>query len=149
MALFKCRITSGKKSAKYGIRFSYPLYISLVAFGVFFENPYVLILGAIIALFGVILPMHPFDYAYNFAMSNLIGTKKIPGRGSEQQVNSIMAMIFNLGVIVLIIIGIKLNYTVMAMIYVAVSVLFITIQLSTNNFSVYSISNFLFRKHKQ
>lgn len=138
---FVCRITSGRKSAQYGIRFSYPLYISLVAFGIFLVNPYILSITALIAFFGVILPMHPFDYVYNYIIAKVIGANKIPGRGSELQMNSIVALIFNLGVIASIIFGIQLNYIVMALVYVLISAFFIIVQLLTDNFSIYSFSN--------
>lgn len=137
---FVCRVTSGKKSARYGIRFSYPLYLALVALGVFLVNPYLLSIAALIAFFGVILPMHPFDYIYNYCVSRLIGTDKIPGRGSELQVNSGLALLFFLGVLVSIAYKIQLNYAVMALLYILSSSFFITIQLFTDNFSLYSLN---------
>lgn len=122
---FVCRITSSKKSAEYGIRFSYPLYISIVALGILLVNPYILSFTALIALFGVILPMHPFDYVYNYGLTKLIGKSQIPGRGSELQVNSGVALLFNICVIALIIFGVQLNYGVMALIYILSSIFFI------------------------
>lgn len=135
---FVCRITSGRKSAQYGIRFSYPLFISIVAFGIFFENPYILSIDALIALFGFVLPMHPFDYVYNYGVTKLIGTNRIPGRGSELQISSIVALIFILAVISLIVFEIQLNYEVMALMYVLISIFFIAVLLSKNDFSIYS-----------
>lgn len=145
---FTCRVTSGRKSAKYGIRFSYPIYISLVAIGILLVNPYILSLTALIAFFGVILPMHPFDYVYNYGVAKLIGASQIPGRGSELQMSSCVALLFNLGVIASILYGMQLNYTVMALIYVVSSVFFIAIQLLRDDFSIYSIYNLLFRGSK-
>jgi len=132
---FVCRITSGRKSARYGIRFSYPLYIALVATGIFLVNPYILSIAAIIAFLGVVLPMHPFDYVYNYTIAKVIGTSQIPGRGSELQVNSFVALLFNTGVIISIIYGAQLNYTIMALLYIFISIFFISIQLFTDNFS--------------
>ena len=148
MVLFACKITSGRKSAQYGIRFSYPLYISLVALGILLVNPYLLSITLLIAFFGVILPMHPFDYKYNHVVTKLIGTSKIPGRGSESQVSSFMALLFNLGVLASIIFGAQLNYAVMAIIYVLISTFFIVIQLLTDDFSFYSIYNLFFKRVK-
>lgn len=145
---FVCRITSGKKSAEYGIRFSYPLYISLVTIGILFVNPYILSITALIAFFGIILPMHPFDYIYNYVVVKLIGTDRIPGRGTELQVNSSVALLFNLGVITLIFSGITLHYGVLALIYVVSSIFFIAVLLFTNNFSLYSLSNWVFKRNK-
>lgn len=143
---FVCRITSGRKSAQYGIRFSYPLYICIVTLGIFFENPYVLSITALIAFLGIILPMHPFDYIYNYIIRRMMNTSKIPGRGSELQVNSSVGLVFNLGVITSIIYGFRLNYELMALIYVLCSIFFIAILLLEENFSIYTIYNFLFKK---
>lgn len=128
---FACRITSGKQSAKYGIRFSYPLYIFLVALGVFLANLTILSLATIIAFLGVILPMHPFDYVYN-AITKLINANKIPGRGTEMQVSSVVSLVFNLLVAASIVFELKLNYPVMAVIYIVSSVFIILMQLSQN-----------------
>ncbi len=142
---FACRVTSGRKSAEYGIRFSYPLYISMVALGILLVNPYILSITALIAFFGVILPMHPFDYIYNYVVTKLIGTKQIPGRGSELQVNSSMALFFNIGVIASILYKFQLNYEVMALLYVLSSLFFIAILLVKEDFSLYS---FYFKRGK-
>jgi hypothetical protein len=138
---FVCRVTSGKKSAQYGIRFSYPLYILLVSVGVFLINPYILSIGAVIAFFGVILPMHPFDYLYNYVLARFIGANQIPGRGSELQISSSVALLFNLGVITLITYQVPLNYEVMALIYVLSSIFFIVILLSRDDFSIFGFSS--------
>lgn len=143
---FVCRVTSGRKSAKYGIRFSYPLYISLVTVGLLLINPYIISITALIAFFGVVLPMHPFDYIYNYVVTKLIGTNRIPGRGSELQVNSSVALVFNLGVIASIIYGVQLNYVVMSLIYVLSSLFFIAILLFTDDFSIYSVYGLLFKR---
>lgn len=135
---FVCRITSGRKSAQYGLRFSYPLYILIVVTGILLVNPYILAVTVLIALFGIILPMHPFDYIYNYVISKLIGANPIPGRGSELQINSVVALIFNLSVIALIAFGVKLNYGVMAFIYFLSSAFFIALLLFKEDFSLYS-----------
>lgn len=133
---FTCRVLSSRKSAQYGIRFSYPLYILIVALGILLVNPHIVSITALIAFFGVVLPMHPFDYLYNYGVAKLIHTKPIPGRGSELQVNSGVALVFNLGVIASIVYGIKLNYEVMAILYVLSSIFFIAILLFTDEFSL-------------
>lgn len=136
---FVCRITSGRKSAQYGIRFSYPLYIFLVSLGLFLLNPYILLLTTLVALLGVMLPMHPFDYIYNFVITKFSKNRRIPGRGSELQINSVVAFMFNLIVVSLIIYGINLNYYVMAFIYIIFSIFFIVIHFLTDEFSIYSL----------
>lgn len=142
---FVCKVTSGRKSAQYGIRFSYPLYIAIVAFGIYSVNPFILAITALIAFFGSILPMHPFDYIYNNLVTKLLSTSPIPGRGSEAQVSSAIAFLFNLVVIASIIFGFKMNYLVMAIVYVLCSMFFIVVQLFTDNFSFHTIYNFLRR----
>ncbi|MDQ5900789.1 MAG: hypothetical protein QG583_216 [Patescibacteria group bacterium] len=143
---FVCRVTSGRKSALYGIRFSYPGYISLVVLGVILTNPYILSIAALIAFFGVILPMHPFDYIYNYGITQLFRTDQIPGRGSELQINSSVAFLFNFVVIASIIYGLQLNYAVMAIIYVLSSTFFIAVLLFTEDFSLGSIKKLFINK---
>lgn len=126
-----CRLISDKQSVQYGSYFSYPVYLALVVTGVLLKNPYLLAVAAVIAFLGIKLPLHPFDYIYN-QVANLIGTKTIPGRGSELQVNSIIAVVFNLTVIALIVSGVVINYTVLAVIYVLASIFFI-VRLLLNN----------------
>lgn len=125
---FVCRITSSKKSVQYGIRFSYPLYILLVTLGIILVNPYILSATALIALLGVLLPMHPFDYVYN-SIAKLVGINQIPGRESELQINSLVALLFNLSVIASMIFEVKLSYEVLAVIYILSSIFFIAVLL--------------------
>lgn len=122
-----CRLISDKKSVQYGIRFSYPIYLLIVLAGIFLENPYILLIAALIALLGIKLPLHPFDYIYNYTVAKLIRANKIPGRGSELQVNSSIALIFNLVVATFLIFNISINYIVLGIIYALVSIYFIGI----------------------
>lgn len=122
-----CRLISDRKSVQYGIRFSYPLYILIVLLGVLSENPYVLFIAAVIALLGMKLPMHPLDYVYNHGVAKLIGASKIPGRGSELQVNSTVALIFTSVVIALILFNVPINYSILAIVYLLSSIFFLMI----------------------
>jgi len=123
-------LISDRKSVQYGIRFSYPIYISIVLLGVFLENPYILFVAALIALLGMKLPMHPLDYVYNQAVAKLIGASKIPGRGSELQVNSTVALVFTLVVVSLILFRIQINYSILAILYLLSSIFFLWIFIS-------------------
>lgn len=125
-----CKLISDRKSVQYGIRFSYPIYISIVLLGVFLENPYILFVAALIALLGMKLPMHPLDYVYNQAVAKLIGASKIPGRGSELQVNSTVALVFTLVVVSLILFRIQINYSILAILYLLSSIFFLWIFIS-------------------
>jgi len=122
-----CRIISDKKSVQYGIYFSYPIYILIVVAGILLGNPYILLIAALIAFLGIKLPMHPFDYVYNYTIAKLIRTSKIPGRGSELQVNSIVALVFNFVVFALITFEVSISYGALAIIYALSSIFFIGI----------------------
>lgn len=116
-----CRLVSDRKSVQYGIRFSYPLFITIVLIGIFLENPFILFVAAFIAFIGMKLPLHPFDYVYNYTVARLIGNK-IPGRGSELQVNSIVSLVFTLLVSSLILLRVPINYSILAIIYLVSSI---------------------------
>lgn len=122
-----CRTISDKKSVQYGIYFSYPIYILIVVAGILLGNPYILLIAALIAFLGIKLPMHPFDYVYNYTIAKLIRTSKIPGRGSELQVNSIVALVFNFVVFALITFEVSISYGALAIIYALSSIFFIGI----------------------
>lgn len=122
-----CSIIPDKRSVQYGIKFSYPLYILIVFVGTFFEDRFILSIAALIALLAIKLPLHPFDYAYNYGVAKLIGANEIPGRGSEAQVNGIVALIFNSVVVALITFEVSINYGVLAILYILSSIFFIGI----------------------
>lgn len=121
-----CRLVSDKQSVRYGIYFSYPVYILIVLAGILLKNPYIILVAALIAFLAIKLPLHPFDYIYNYTIAKLIGTK-IPGRGSELQVNSIVALVFNIIVFALITLRVSINYEILAIIYSLSSIFFIGI----------------------
>ncbi len=110
-----CGIISDKKSVKYGLYFSYPVYILLVLAGVLLKNLFILLIAALIAFLAIKLPLHPFDYVYNF-VAKLI-----------RQVNSLIALVFNLIVVAFITFGISINYVVLAIVYALSSIFFIGI----------------------
>lgn len=65
---------------KYGIRFAYVFCAFWVLLGVNSQNLYILITMNIIALGGMILKNHPFDYLYNYGLRHLIKKPPIPHR---------------------------------------------------------------------
>lgn len=121
-----CSLISDKKSVQFGIRFSYPLYIIMVLAGILLKNPFILLMSALIAILAIKLPLHPFDYIYNL-IAKLLGINKIIGRGSELQVNSIIAIVFNLIAVALIILGFPVNFEILAIVYALCSIFFIGI----------------------
>lgn len=122
-----CRTVSDKKSVQYGVRFSYPIYILIVSTGILLENTYILLIAALIAFGSIKLPIHPLDYIYNYTIVKLIRGNSIPARGSELQVNSFIALIFNLTVFAFILFNISINYVVLAIIYIFCSIFSICI----------------------
>ncbi|KXK27353.1 MAG: hypothetical protein TR69_WS6001000229 [candidate division WS6 bacterium OLB20] len=120
-----CKTISDRRSVLYGIRFSYPLYIVIVFLGTATENPVILLIAALIALGGRLLPLHPLDYVYNAFVPALTGAAKIPGRGSELQVSSMIALLFIFLTITIKVLQIPFNFSVLAILYVLSSVFFI------------------------
>ena len=143
-----CKTISGRRSAQYGIRFSYPVYIFLVTFGIFTQNPYLLAFMAVLAILATVLPMHPFDFVFNLVIGNLLKATKIPGRGSELIVSSRVSLVFNIVVISLIVFGVKINFVALAIIYLLSSTFFIVLTLATNNISMFSIFELFSKKDK-
>lgn len=121
-----CGIISDKKSVQYGLYFSYPIYILFVVSGILLRNPFVILIAALVAFLGIKLAMHPLDYVYNNLVAKFIRTTKIPVRGTELQVNSMIALVFNSVVLVLILLGISINYVALAIIYAFSSIFFIS-----------------------
>lgn len=121
-----CSLISDKRSVQYGIRFSYPIYILIVFAGISLESRFILLLAALIAFLAIKFPLHPLDYVYN-GIARLIGFSVIPGRGSELQVNSFIAVVLNLVVFTLITFEVSINYGVLAVIYALSSVFFLAI----------------------
>jgi hypothetical protein len=68
---------------KFGIRFAYACCITLVAFGLIFQNIPILAIAAIIAFAGAFPPYHPFDYLFNHGVRHLLGKPKLPPRTNQ------------------------------------------------------------------
>ena len=116
--IYTCKLVPDRESALYGLRFSTPLTLALVVLGILLENPYILFINALIALFVIFMPMHIFDYLYNFLVTQINSKYKILGRGTELQVTSTISLIFNLLVISLIALEVKVSFEILALFYV-------------------------------
>jgi hypothetical protein len=68
---------------KFGIRFAYACCITLVAFGLIFQNIPILAIAAVIAFAGAFPPYHPFDYLFNYGVRHLLGKPKLPPRTNQ------------------------------------------------------------------
>ena len=68
---------------KYGISFAYYLCDSLMILGLLLTNLWILAIIMTIAFFGALLPHHPFDYLYNYAIRYIINKTQIPTRTKQ------------------------------------------------------------------
>ena len=73
------------KCFRSGIRFAYALCAIIVALSIPFDSMVLLSITAIIAFLGVLLPRHPFDYLYNYAVRFTVGKSKIPKRNPQNR----------------------------------------------------------------
>ena len=67
----------------FGNRFAYIICSSILLIGVITANIPILATMMIIALFGVILPYHPFDYIYNHVIRGMVNKPKLPPRSKQ------------------------------------------------------------------
>lgn len=75
----------------FGNRFAYILCSTLLLIGIITSNILLLSVMFIIAIFGIILPYHPFDYIYNGLLSNLMNKPKLPPRSKQLKFACIIA----------------------------------------------------------
>lgn len=63
-----------------------PAFCTLfIIIGVGMRSPAVLWGLAAVAFLGVVLPLHPFDLLYNYAMRHLTGTRPLPHHGPQRR----------------------------------------------------------------
>jgi hypothetical protein len=67
----------------FGNRFTFQLCTALLTIGVATASIPVLSVMFILAMLGVILPNHPFDYIYNYAVAPLMHKPKLPKRSPQ------------------------------------------------------------------
>lgn len=75
----------------FGNRFAYRLCVSILAVGVLFSNIPILSAMMVIAFLGVVLPNHPFDYIYNYFLSEKMNKPKLPPRSNQLKFACAMA----------------------------------------------------------
>jgi len=79
-----CNLTDYElKELNFGNRFAYILCSIIVFIGVFTINIQLLIAMMIVALLGVSLPYHPFDYIYNHLLRYIMKKPKLPPRSKQ------------------------------------------------------------------
>ncbi|HJN05787.1 MAG TPA: DUF4395 domain-containing protein [Bacteroidales bacterium] len=125
----------------FGNRFAYGLCSAILLIGVILANIPLLAIMMIIALFGVILPYHPFDYIYNYLIRGMINKPKLTRRSKQLKFACGIATIWIAAVIYLFYAGFALAG------YIAGGVLsFVAILVSTTDICIPSIIfNFLFK----
>lgn len=79
-----CGISDNRLSElAFGNRFAYILCSILIFIGVTTTSIPILCTMMLIAIYGVLLPFHPFDYIYNHALSPLMNKPKLPPRSIQ------------------------------------------------------------------
>lgn len=75
----------------FGNRFAYILCSSVLLIGIATSNIPLLSIMFFIAISGILLPYHPFDYIYNGLLSNLMNKPKLPPRSKQLKFACIIA----------------------------------------------------------
>jgi hypothetical protein len=124
----------------FGNRFAYYLCSFLLLIGIVSANIPILSIMTIVALFGIILPNHPFDYIFNILLSPSLNKPKLPRRSNQLKFACLIATIWLAVTIYLFSVGITIAG------YVAGGILFfVAILVSTTDVCIPSlIYNFLF-----
>jgi len=79
-----CGISDNRLSElAFGNRFAYIVCSILIFIGVATASIPILCIMILIALYGVLLPHHPFDYIYNHLLSRLLNKPKLPPRSIQ------------------------------------------------------------------
>lgn len=82
-----------------GNRFAYQLCALLSFTGLVLTNIPILCVAGMVALLGVLLPYHPFDYLYNYSVRYWLNRSKLPQRTNQARFACGIASIW-LGVII-------------------------------------------------
>ena len=127
---------------KYGIRFAYALCTTMVALGLIFNSLPLLMTTAVVALGGVILPYHPFDYLYNNGARYLFKKSRIPHRTKQGRFACGVAFVWLSAVSWLLYAG-----HFIAGYFLGSILLFVAVLVSTLDICIPSmVYNFLFKK---
>jgi len=79
-----CGISDNDLSAlAFGNRFAFILCSIIVFLGVVLANIPLLCAMLLVALYGVLLPYHPFDYIYNHGLRKILNKPKLPPRSLQ------------------------------------------------------------------
>ncbi|HXH17468.1 MAG TPA: DUF4395 domain-containing protein [Chitinophagales bacterium] len=131
-------------SRTFGIRFAPALCSLFIATGVTFASIPLLSFVAITALFGVILPYHPFDYLYNATVRHWLNKAPVGPNTPQRRFACGLATLWLAGVIGLFYAHLFMLGYILGAILASVALL-----VATTDFCIPSaIYNFLFRRTK-
>lgn len=124
-----------------GHRFAIRVCTTLVGIGVVTANIPILVGMTLVALGGVILPYHPFDYIYNHLLSRRLNKTKVPPRSKQFKFACVVA---STGLSITSFLF-YMDYTTAGYI-LGVSLFMVALTVSTTDFCIPSkIYNFLFK----
>ena len=125
----------------FGNRFAYVLCSTLLLIGVITSNILLLSVMLFIAICGILLPYHPFDYIYNGLLSKPMSKPKLPPRSKQLKFACKIAVFGIASIIFLFYTGLTLSG------YIAGGLLFfLAFLVSTTDICIPSIIyNFIFK----
>ncbi len=77
---YMCQSDEELSEMAFGIRFAYRTCVSIIVVAMLTQSLTLFTIMLCIAFLGVILPNHPFDYVYNFALAKRMKKPKLPPR---------------------------------------------------------------------
>ena len=115
----------------WGNRFASILSGTILLIGLLTTSSTILITLNIIIAVGLILPNNPFDYIYNYLLSNLLKNPKIPSRSKQAKFSLLIAFLWLIAINILFYLG----YNIFG--YIAGGMLlFVSILVSTTDFCI-------------
>jgi hypothetical protein len=125
----------------FGNRFAYIVCGSIVAVAVATAHVPTLIAMMVVAFFGIILPYHPFDYIYNYALRGMLNKPKLPPRSKQLKFACVIATLWLIATTYLFYSGLTIAGYVLGGLLVAVAFI-----VSATDFCIPSmIYNYIFR----
>jgi len=83
----------------------------------------------VVAFLGAVLPNHPFDYIYNYVLSNWIDKPKVPARSAQLKFTCTIATLWLTGVVYLMSSGLTSAGLIMAGVLAGMAILPSTLDL--------------------
>jgi len=125
----------------FGHRFALILCSTVLLLGIITSNIPLLSVMFFIAIFGIVLPYHPFDYIYNGLLSKPMSKPKLPPRSKQLKFACIIAALGIVSTIILFYAGLTLGG------YIVGGLLFlVALLVSTTDICIPSIIyNFIFK----